>query len=60
MKLVPSCATRARLSLANLPYPSTLRDVLVRVAIAGLLQAKWTDQILDEMFGNLKANRPDR
>ncbi|GAB89902.1 hypothetical protein GORHZ_074_00115 [Gordonia rhizosphera NBRC 16068] len=25
----------------------------------GLVQAKWTDQILDEVFRNLAANRPD-
>lgn len=24
------------------------------------MQAKWTDQILDEVFTNLRANRPDR
>jgi predicted nucleic acid-binding protein len=44
---------------ANVLYPSTLRDVLIRVAQAGLVQAKWTDRILDETFRNLKANRPD-
>jgi hypothetical protein len=44
---------------ANVLYPSTLRDVLIRGAIAGLVQAKWTDQILDETFRNVKANRPD-
>jgi len=44
---------------ANVLYPSTLRDLLIRVAEAGLVQAKWTDQILDEVFGSLTANRPD-
>jgi predicted nucleic acid-binding protein len=44
---------------ANVLYPSTLRDVLLWAAIAGLVQAKWTDQILDETFHSLKANRPD-
>lgn len=44
---------------ANLLYPSVLRDVLIRVAAAGLVQAKWTETILDETFRNLKANRPD-
>jgi predicted nucleic acid-binding protein len=44
---------------ANVLYPSTLRDLLIRVAQAGLVQAKWTDQILDEVFGNLATNRPD-
>lgn len=44
---------------ANVLYPSTLRDVLIRVGLARLVQPKWTDQILDEMFRNLRANRPD-
>ena len=44
---------------ANVLYPSTLRDLLIRIAQAGLVQAKWTDRILDDMFDNLMANRPD-
>lgn len=44
---------------ANVLYPSVLRDVLIRVAAAGLVQAKWTETILDETFRNLQANRPD-
>ncbi|MFC6079632.1 PIN domain-containing protein [Sphaerisporangium aureirubrum] len=40
-------------------YPSTLRDLLIRVAQAGLVQAKWTDQILDEVFEAIRENRPD-
>jgi predicted nucleic acid-binding protein len=44
---------------ANVLYPSTTRDLLIRIAQAGLVQAKWTDQILDEVFRNLTANRPD-
>lgn len=44
---------------ANVLYPSTLRDLLVSIAQDGLVQAKWTDRILDETFGNLKAKRPD-
>lgn len=44
---------------ANVLYPSTLRDLLIRIAQAGLVQARWTDQILDEVFTNLRANRPD-
>jgi predicted nucleic acid-binding protein len=43
---------------ANVLYPSVLRDVLLRVAAAGLVQAKWTEQILDETFRSLQANRP--
>ena len=34
---------------ANVLYPGSLRDLLVRLAQTGLFQAKWTDQILDEM-----------
>ncbi|SFL40707.1 PIN domain-containing protein [Streptomyces pini] len=44
---------------ANVLYPSTLRDLLVSIAQDGLVQAKWTDRILDETFRNLKAKRPD-
>ena len=40
-------------------YPSTLRDLLIRVAQAGLVQARWTDEILDEVFQSLAQNRPD-
>lgn len=44
---------------ANVLYPSTLRDLLIRVAQAGLVQAKWTHEILDEVFHKLAKNRPD-
>ncbi len=44
---------------ANVLYPSTLRDLLIRVAQAGLVQGKWTHEILDEVFSNLIRNRPD-
>ncbi|MEX2291453.1 MAG: PIN domain-containing protein [Mycobacteriales bacterium] len=44
---------------ANVLYPSTLRDLLIRIAQAGLVGAKWTDEILDEVFDNLRGNRPD-
>ncbi|WP_328770147.1 PIN domain-containing protein [Streptomyces sp. NBC_00286] len=44
---------------ADVLYPSTLRDVLIRVAQSGLVQGKWTDQILDETFRNLLKDRPD-
>jgi predicted nucleic acid-binding protein len=40
-------------------YPSIVRDVLIRVAIEGTVRAHWSDQILDEVFRNLKKNRPD-
>lgn len=44
---------------ANVLYPSVLRDVLIRLAQSGLVRARWTDRILDEVFRNLLANRPD-
>src|SRR5450756_327211 len=44
---------------ANVLYPSTLRDVLIRLAQTGLVQAKWTETILNETFRSLHAKRPD-
>jgi hypothetical protein len=35
---------------ANVLYPNTLRDLLIRISQAGLVQAKWTNEILDEML----------
>lgn len=40
-------------------YPNTLRDLLIRVAQRGLVQAKWSDMILDEVFRNLEEDLPD-
>lgn len=33
---------------ASVLYPNTLRDLLIRIAQANLVQAKWTSRILDE------------
>jgi hypothetical protein len=44
---------------ANVLYPDTLRDLLIRIAQAGLVLAKWTNEILDEMFRAVSRNRPD-
>ena len=38
-------------------YPNVVRDLLIRVAQAGMVQAKWTDQILDEMSRALRVQR---
>lgn len=35
---------------ANALYPNAQRDLLIRIARQGLVQAKWTEQILDEML----------
>jgi predicted nucleic acid-binding protein len=40
-------------------YPAPLRDLLIRIGAKGLVHARWTDQILDECFRNILANRPD-
>lgn len=44
---------------ASVLHPSTLRDLLIRLAQAGLVQAKWTDTILDETFRSILRCRPD-
>ena len=41
---------------ANALYGNAQRDLLIRIAQSGLVQAKWTDQILDEMLSNLGRN----
>jgi len=40
-------------------YPSTPRDVLIRLHLYGMVRARWTEQILDETFGSLAQNRPE-
>jgi predicted nucleic acid-binding protein len=44
---------------ASALYGNAQRDLLIRIAQSGLVQAKWTDQILDEMLSNLGRKRPD-
>jgi hypothetical protein len=40
---------------ANALYPNTLRDLLIRIAQQPhLVQAKWTDQIIDETLRAFK------
>lgn len=41
---------------ANVLYPFTLRDTLLRAAAAGLFQARWSDKILEEAIRNLVAD----
>jgi hypothetical protein len=42
---------------ANVLYGNTLRDLHIRIARAGLVQAKWTDEILEEMLEARKRRR---
>lgn len=44
---------------ANVLYGGVVRDLLIRVALADIVQAKWTSQILDEAFEHLSAKRRD-
>lgn len=38
---------------ANVLFPLTLRDTVLRVAAAGFYQLRWSREILDEMERNL-------
>ena len=40
-------------------YPAPVRDLLMEIAIAGLVAAKWSEDIHDEWLQNLAENRPD-
>ena len=40
-------------------YPAPLRDLLMRLALLDVFQARWTEQIHDEWTRNVAANRPD-
>ena len=44
---------------ANVLYGNTLRDLHIRIARAGLVQAKWTDEILEEMLEARKRKHPE-
>jgi predicted nucleic acid-binding protein len=41
---------------ANVLYPASVRDLLIRVAVAGLVAGRWTERILDEMVEALLHN----
>jgi hypothetical protein len=43
---------------ANVLYPNTLRDLLIRIAQSGTVQAKWTNAILDEMAAAFAGTGP--
>lgn len=40
-------------------YPAPLRDFLIRLARTGLVQAKWSDEILEECFRAIGRERPE-
>ena len=40
-------------------HPAPLRDLLLRLAERGVVQAKWTERILDEVFHSILERRPE-
>ncbi len=40
-------------------HPAPIRDLLLRLAVAGVVQARWSEQILDECFASIRRVRPD-
>lgn len=40
-------------------YPAALRDLFMRLAVAGLIQARWTDLIHEEWIVAVLRDRPD-
>ncbi len=40
-------------------YPAPLRDLLIRLAMTGIVRARWTDEILDEVFRSIATQRSD-
>lgn len=44
---------------ANVLYPAYLRDLLLRLAQAGVYQPRWSAEILDEVARNIKKGRDD-
>ena len=44
---------------ASVLYPAAIRDLLVRLASKDLFQAKWTEEILEEMVGAILRQRAD-
>lgn len=44
---------------ANVLYPAPVRDLLIRLARAGLVAARWTDLIHDEWIRNVLKDRTD-
>jgi hypothetical protein len=43
---------------ANVLYPAPLRDLLIRLAQAGLVRARWTETIHDEWLRNVLKDNP--
>lgn len=44
---------------ANVLYPADLRNLLMHLALAGLVRAKWSEDVHEEWISSLLKNRPD-
>ena len=44
---------------ADVLHPPSVRDLLLRLAVTGLFQARWSEQILDEMVDSIIRQRPE-
>jgi predicted nucleic acid-binding protein len=44
---------------ANVLYPASLRNLLMRLALTGLFQAKWSADVHEEWIRNVLHDRPD-
>lgn len=44
---------------ANVLFPNSLRDLLIRLAAAGVIRVHWTERILDEMVSGVLKRYPD-
>ncbi len=44
---------------ASVLYPATLRNLLMRLALAGLFQAKWSADVQEEWIRSVLRDRPD-
>ena len=40
-------------------FPAPMRDLLIRIAAAGIVRARWTEKILDECFHAIRQQRPN-
>jgi predicted nucleic acid-binding protein len=40
-------------------YPAPLRDFLLRIAKSGIVRARWSETILDEVFRSILRERPE-
>ncbi len=40
-------------------HPPSLRDLLIRIARTSVVQARWSEQILDECFNSIRRERTD-